>query len=362
MGEDMAKHRIVGISFDHMHMGDLLRLVHDHPNAEIVGIFDPDRAKMAHAITNFAIPDVCVFTDFDACMQATKPDLAILCAATADHASYTERLATYGTHVFVEKPFAASVTDARRMIAAMHPTGKLLAINWPLRWVPSHVTAKRLIDQGVIGALTEVHFYDGNRGPLYHLADKIEVSPAEVEAQKPNSWWYKRSSGGGSLLDYLGYGATLGTWYMNGKAPIEVTCTIDQTPGIEVDQHSITVCRYDCGLSKMETRWGTFTDPWMIQPQPHCGFVFVGTDGTIQSRDYADHITIQTRTNPELTAIPADPLPIGQRNAIEYVLACIENGEPITGPLDPAVSLLGQRIVDTAARSAHEKRTLSLIA
>jgi predicted dehydrogenase len=358
----MAKFRIVGISFDHMHMGDLLRLVHDHPNAEIVGIFDPDRTKMAHAIANIAIPDTRVFTDFDACMRATKPDLAILCAATADHAAYTERLADYGTHVFVEKPFAASVADARRMIAAMQPTGKLLAINWPLRWVPSHVTAKRLIDQGTIGDLTEVHFYDGNRGPLYHLADKIEVSPAEVEAQKPNSWWYKRSSGGGSLLDYLGYGATLGTWYMNGKAPIEITCTTDQTPGIEVDQHSITVCRYDCGLSKMETRWGTFTDPWMIQPQPHCGFVFVGTDGTIQSRDYADHITVQTRAQPEPTAIPADPLPTGQRNAIEYVLACIERGEPITGPLDPAVSLLGQRIVDTAALSAREKRTLALIA
>jgi predicted dehydrogenase len=358
----MAKHRIVGISFDHMHMGDLLRLVHDHPNAEIAGIFDPDRAKMAHAVANFGIPDSLVFTDFDACLQATKPDLAILCAATADHATYTERLAAYGTHLFVEKPFAASVADARRMIAAMQPTGKLLAINWPLRWVPSHVTAKRLIDQGTIGDLTEVHFYDGNRGPLYHLADKIEVSPAEVEAQKPNSWWYKRSSGGGSLLDYLGYGATLGTWYMNGKAPIEVNCTIDQTPGIEVDQHSITVCRYDCGLSKMETRWGTFTDPWMIQPQPHCGFTFVGTDGTIQSRDYADHITLQTRTHPEPTPVPADPLPIGQRNAIEYVLACIDKNQPITGPLDPVVSLLGQRIVDTAARSAREKRTLALIA
>ena len=31
----MAKYRITGISFDHMHMGDLLRQVHDHPNAEI---------------------------------------------------------------------------------------------------------------------------------------------------------------------------------------------------------------------------------------------------------------------------------------------------------------------------------------
>lgn len=357
----MAKYRVVGISFDHMHMGDLLRMVHDHPEAEITGIYDPDPKQMASAIENFAIPADRVFTDFDACMSATQPDLAILCAATADHADYTERLAAYNTNVFVEKPFAGSIADARRMLAAMDGTGKLMAINWPLAWVESHLTAKRLIDEGMIGDLIEVHFYDGNRGPLYHLADKVEVSAEEVERQKPDSWWYKKASGGGSLLDYLGYGATLGTWYMDGAAPLEVTSVIDEVPGIEVDQHSITICRYARGLSKMETRWGTFTDPWMIQPQPTCGFAFVGTQGTIASPDYADHVTVQTRTEPTPTPVPVDRLPQGRRNAIEYVLHCIGTGAPITGPLDPAISLVGQRIVDTAARSAMEKRTLALL-
>jgi predicted dehydrogenase len=357
----MAKFHIVGISFDHMHMGDLLRLVHEHPDAEIAGIFDPDRAAMEGAVANFNIPDDRVFTDFKACMAAGPYDMAILCSATADHADYTERLAPHDVHVFVEKPFAASVTDARRMMKAMEGTGKQMAINWPLRWVESHVTAKRLIDEGMIGDLREVHFYDGNRGPLYHLADKVEVTPEEVERQKPGSWWYKKASGGGSLLDYLGYGATLGTWYMNGEAPLEVTCTVDETPGIEVDQHSITVCRYAKGLSKMETRWGTFTDPWMIQPQPTCGFVFVGTDGTISSPDYASHVTVQTRARPERHDIPADPLPAGARNAIEYVLGCIDRGEKVGGPLDPELCLTAQRIVDTAAQSAAEKRTLELV-
>lgn len=357
----MAKFKVVGISFDHMHMGDLLRLVHDHPDAEIAGIFDPDRAKMQGAIDNFGIPEDRVFTDFETCMAATGADLAILCAATADHADYTERLAKHDLHVFVEKPFAGSVADARRMIEAVEPTGKLMAINWPLAWVESHVTAKRLIDEGVIGELIEVHFYDGNRGPLYHLADKVEVSPEEVERQKPDSWWYKKASGGGSLLDYLGYGATLGTWFMNGEAPLEVTAVTDDTPGIEVDQHCITICRYRRGLSKMETRWGTFTDPWTTQPQPTCGFTFVGTDGTIASPDYADHVTLQTRSRPEVTPVAVDPLAPGRRNAIEYVLGCIARGEPVTGPLDPAVSLIGQRIVDTAALSAAEKRTLELV-
>ncbi|MFN3172683.1 MAG: Gfo/Idh/MocA family protein [Hyphomicrobiales bacterium] len=357
----MAKFRIVGISFDHMHMGDLLRLVQEHPDAQIAGIFDSDRSAMQGVIANFNVPDDRVFTDFDVCMAAGPYDMAILCSATADHADYTERLAPHGVHLFVEKPFAASVEDARRMMKAMEGTGKQMAINWPLRWVESHVTAKRLIDEGMIGSLREVHFYDGNRGPLYHLADKVEVTAEEVERQKPGSWWYTKASGGGSLLDYLGYGATLGTWYMDGEAPLEVACTVDEAPDIEVDQHSITVCRYAKGLSKMETRWGTFTDPWMIQPQPTCGFVFVGTDGTISSPDYASHVTVQTRARPERHDIQADPLPAGASNAIEYVLGCIDRGEKVGGPLNPELCLTAQRIVDTAAQSASEKRTLELV-
>lgn len=357
----MEKLRVVGISFDHMHMGDLLRHVYEEPDTEIAGLFDPDRGRMASAVENFAVPDNRVFTDFDACMRNARPDLAILCAATADHADYTERLAAHGVHVLVEKPFAASAADARRMIAAMKPTGKLLAVNWPLAWDESHMTAKRLIDEGVIGTLNEVHFYGGNRGPLYHLADKVEVSQDEVERLKPTSWWYKRASGGGSLLDYLGYGATLGTWYMGGEAPVEVTSTVDAAPCIEVDQHSITVCRYARGLSKMETRWGTFTDPWTIQPQPSCGFVFVGSDGTIASQDYADHLTLQTRAQPRPTPVPAEQLPAQRRNAIAYVAGCIRGGAPITGPLDAELCLVAQRIVDTAAASAREKRTLTLL-
>jgi len=136
---------------------------------------------------------------------------------------------------------------------------------------------------------------------------------------------------------------------------------VDDTPGIEVDQHAVAVLRYDTGLSRMETRWGTFTDPWTHQPQPTCGFTFVGSDGTIASPDYATHLTVQTRARPERHEIPVDPLPHGQTNGIDYVLDCLASGTPVGGPLDPALCLTAQRIVDTAAQSAQEKRTLALL-
>ncbi len=353
--------RVAGINFDHMHMGDLLRQVSNNPNAELVGVSDLNQDKMDWAVGNLKLPKEKTYLDYRKCMEETKPDLVILCPATAQHGEWTEKVAPYGTHILVEKPFAATLAEADRMIAALAKTGKQLAINWPLRWYPSHVTAKRLGDEGVIGEVVQVHYYDGNRGPMRHVADKVEIDDEEASRRKSSSWFYQKDKGGGSMLDYLGYGVTLGTWYLNGKSPIEVTAAVDQPRGLDVDEHSITVARYDTGLSKFETRWGAFTDPWIMQPQPKCGFVLVGRKGTIASYDYETSIRVQTEQKPEGFVVPADTLQAPLSGPIEYFLRCIETNTPVEGPLSTAIARIGQQIVDTAYRSAQEKRTLPLV-
>jgi predicted dehydrogenase len=353
------KIRVAGINFDHFHMGDLLRMVAQHGQAEIVGICDEQPARMDMAIRNFSIPDERVFTDVDQCLEKTRPDFVILCPATGRHAEYVERVAPHRVHMLVEKPFAASVKEADRMIAAAKRYKVMLAINWPLRWEPAHCTAYRLLTEGQIGELEEVHYCDGNRGPLWHTADKIETTT--TPALKRRSWFYKKSQGGGSLLDYLGYGTTLGTWYHAGRKPFEVTAVTDLPNGLEVDEHSIAIARYASGLSKFETRWGTFTDPWKIQPQPKCGFVLKGRDGTISSFTYERRVRMQTRKRPAGQEVPVDRLKPPFQNPIQYFIDCLRRDRPPEGPLGSAISRIGQQIVDTARISAARKKTIPLV-
>ena len=357
----MAKWKIAGINFDHLHMGDNLRMAFKHEDVELVGVCDEQPDRMQQAVENFSIPPDRIFSDYRACLEQTQPDIVLLCPATAEHGEWTEKVAPYGVHIIMEKPFAATLEEADRMIAAMAATGKLLAINWPLAWYPPHCTAHRLVAEGTIGEVIEVHYYDGNRGPLWHVADKVARTAAAVEREKSENWFYKRESGGGSMLDYLGYGTTLGTWYMGGHAPIEVTATVDSPQGLEVDEHSVTVARYEQGLSKFETRWGTFTDPWTLQPQPKCGFVIVGRQGTISSYDYEETIRVQTRESPEGEVLSVDVLEKPFQNPVQYAIHCIEERKEIEGPLAPALCRVGQQIVDTALQSAAQKRTLPLI-
>src|SRR2546423_5689950 len=128
----MKTWKIAGINFDHMHMGDLLRMVHEHPHAEIVGISDETPERMQSAISNFKLSSDRVFTDYRKCLETTKPDLVILCPATGKHGEWTEKVAPFGTHIIMEKPFAATLADADRMIAALAKTGKQPALQWPL--------------------------------------------------------------------------------------------------------------------------------------------------------------------------------------------------------------------------------------
>jgi glucose-fructose oxidoreductase len=355
----MQRWRIAGINFDHFHMGDLLRQTAEHPNAEIVGISDEQPERMVEATRNFGLSADQVFTDYRECLEKAKPDIVVLCPAASKHGEWVEKVAPFGTHIIMEKPFAGSLAEADAMVAAMKPTGKLLSVNWPLVWFAGQQTAHRLIQEGAIGEVLEFHHYGGNRGPLYHGADKIDKEP--TAAEKAASWFYSKALGGGSLQDYMGYGTTLGTWHLGMRKPLEVTCTWDIPEGIEVDEHAVAVIRYAFGLSKTETRWGTFTDPWTHQPQPHCGLVIKGTDGTIAITDYAEELRVHTRARPEGFLVPEDPLAFPNRDPIEHVVHHLETGAPLIGPLTLECSRIGQQIVDTAFQSAIERRTLKLI-
>ncbi len=352
--------KIVGLDFSHMHMGDNLRCAHEHPTADIVGIWDDRPDRMAPVIERLGLADV-AFDDWRACLEETEPDLVILCPSTGAHADWVERVAPYGKAIMMEKPFAASLAEADRMIAASEEHDAPLAINWPLAWYPPHVTAKRLIDEGAIGRVTHVNYYDGNRGPLYHLEAKRETSEAFRNEEKAKSWFYRRADGGGALLDYLGYGTTLATWFLGGASPDEVTCVVDEPPGLEVDEHSITIARYGQALCRFETRWGTFTDPWVHQPQPKCGFEINGTDGTITNYDYEDTVHMQTREHPEGIVLPVDEAAPPMQDPVQYLLDRLERGGPIEGPLSPAMCRIGQQIVDSAVLSSREKRTVDLV-
>lgn len=364
---------VAGVNFAHFHMGDHLRQVEANPNTELVAICDEDPETATLGLDDtanaFSLDDEQVYRDHEACLNAVEPDIVVTCPTTADHAEWVERLAPFGADIVLEKPFAATLSDADRILKAVESAGIKLVVNWPLVWYPVHRTTKRLVDEGTIGAVEQVHYYDGNRGSHrftdvgYTEDGEMHFSGAETDgAPAGDIWFHDPNEGGGSMLDYLGYGVTLGTWFRDGDLPVAVTAETYSPDWSSVDQQSLTIARYDEGLSKYETSWSTFTDPWVTQPQPNCGFVLRGERGTIGSFDYEDSVRVQTTERPEGYEVPIDELDPPFVDCWQYLVHCLDENQPVSfPPLEPTFNRRAQRIVESARLSVERGETVPLV-
>ena len=70
---------------------------------------------------------------------------------------------------------------------------------------------------------------------------------------------------------------------------------------------------------------------------------------------------LQTADCPQGVELPVDVLAAPRQDPVQYLIHCIATGAPVEGPLSLDICRIGQQVVDTACRSAEQKRTLPLI-
>ena len=82
-------------------------------------------------------PGLPLYGDFAAALAAVKPDAVSINTYTQSHADYCLAALKAGCHVFCEKPLAATIADAVRVVAAARAAKKQLLIGYILRVHPS---------------------------------------------------------------------------------------------------------------------------------------------------------------------------------------------------------------------------------
>jgi predicted dehydrogenase len=77
------------------------------------------------------------FRDYGEALAALRPDAVSINTWSDTHAEYAVRAFAAGAHVFVEKPLAETVADARRVVRAAEQAGRKLVVGYILRHHPS---------------------------------------------------------------------------------------------------------------------------------------------------------------------------------------------------------------------------------
>ena len=110
----------------------------------VVGACDLDPARRERAAARWG---VAVFPEFDAMIEASRPEVVIVGTPPDTHAEYCLRAFAAGAHVICEKPFVPTLADADRVLAAAAAAQRGLAFNHEFREMPIFLALRREVER-----------------------------------------------------------------------------------------------------------------------------------------------------------------------------------------------------------------------
>ncbi|MFE0014957.1 Gfo/Idh/MocA family protein [Mesorhizobium sp. NPDC059054] len=125
------------------------------PNCELAAIVDPN-LELAKGVAA-RCGGVAIYASHDELLSKERLDLVSICTPDNLHKAPAEAVASKGVNLFIEKPIASSVEDAKAIIAAVRKSGVKLGVGYLLRFDPRYARAKELTAEGKIGA--PIHLY-----------------------------------------------------------------------------------------------------------------------------------------------------------------------------------------------------------
>lgn len=147
------------------------------PGLDLRAVVSRDAAKVQAGLAGMkVVPDVA------ALLEQPGIDLVIVASPDEFHADHAIAALEAGKHVVVDKPFATSLADARRMMETARQSGRMLTAFQNRRWDADFLTLRDLVERGALGRI--VHFES-------HF-DRWRPVPAPV---------WKEARAGGSWLD-----------------------------------------------------------------------------------------------------------------------------------------------------------------
>lgn len=325
------------------------------PNATIAALCDVDTAYAAHTVKQY--PNRPFYTDYRVMLEKEK-NLDTVMIATPDHWHAPISLAAMlrGKHVYVEKPMAHTIEEARVMGKVAAETKVVTQMGNNGHGGEGLRLTKEWIDAGAIGTVKEVHVWSDRPGTFWNTQGKrrptetlpvpatldwdLWQGPAPKHAYHPDyvprKWrgWF--DYGCGALGDMMVHNADPAWYVLDLGAPESVEAVTSETNPDSFPLWSIVTWHF-AAKGKRGAVTLTWYDGGKLPPPPpgmepdrtlnDNGIYFVGDKGVILCPGWSGaprlvpERAMATFVRPEKTI----PRSLGHRK--EWVEACLA-GKP----------------------------------
>lgn len=220
-------------------------------NTTLVAAADVDTVRSAKFHETY--PDTPFYSDWRKLLDEKADEIDAVVIGTPDHMHAPIAMAAMqlGKHVYAEKPMSRTLHEARRLREFAAANGLATQMGNQLASGAGNRTAVRLLQEGIVGKVTEVHSMNPKSwGSMSPLPDSDEAPPETLDWDQ---WigvgkyrkYIPREFAPGNWRKRIGYGTgTLGDmgchiyhpWFMGLNKPVTLTVT-SHGPG-PVDAHS----------------------------------------------------------------------------------------------------------------------------
>lgn len=193
----------------------------------VVGVVDLRLDAAKGRIQQYEL-DCQAFTDLGEALKATKPDFVVDLTVPESHCAVTCKALQAGAHVIGEKPMAASMAEARKMVKTAEATKKLYMVSQSRRWVVKHDCIQRTLAASRLGTLTTANcdFYIGAH--FGGFRDEMP-SPLILDMSIHHFDLVRYLTGKDPVAVYAKEFNPVGSWY---KGDVAASCIFEMSDGV----------------------------------------------------------------------------------------------------------------------------------
>ncbi len=330
-------HRIAVLGLHHDHVWGNLEELQLTGRAELVAAADTDPELLAKYRDQFPGS---TYESYEALLEAEDLTAVYIFGSNKLSEDLAVKACERGLHCLVEKPMAATLEGASRMLEAANRNGVRLMINWPFVWWPQLRHGIAMAQAGELGQLWQVKYRAAHQGP-------VELGCSKQFCE----WLYDDElNGAGALMDYCCYGAVLAEVLLGRPERVfGVKVRTGLKPDLALEDNAMLVLSYSNALATTEASWT------QIGKLTSYSTTLYGSEGTLLIEpDHDGKIHLATADQPEGYEISVPEQPAHLKNVSLHFLAAIEDPNLKIYPLCEATHCHeAQWILEEGIKSAN---------
>ncbi len=241
---------IIGLGYiGQIHLRHSLKLA----NAQVVAAADLSPKALEQA-KSFGVKKT--FSNYEDLLKDPEVDAVLISLPTHLHLECTRQAAEAKKDIFLEKPIATTVEEAKEIISLSEQNSVKLMLGYPLRFNSGFGKVKEDLDNGLIGDVENAHATYISSGPFFHRAEGY--SPVPV----PDWWFNTQSTGGGVLVDLGCHVINLLRWFF-GEI-IDIKGYFGHRFNMDFEDSAMCLAKFDSGtVSAINVGW--FSQEYLLR-------------------------------------------------------------------------------------------------